>query len=106
MARATTRIVLAKIRGKTLGRMCRVMIWRFPAPRALARSTYGRSLSVRTWARTTRAVAGQVVTPMTNAMTSRLRPRMAASTMARGRKGMTKNQSVKRIRITSTQPPK
>jgi hypothetical protein len=43
---------------------------------------------------------------MTNAITIRPRPRRAASTMARGRKGMTRNQSVRRMRITSAQPPK
>ena len=45
------------------------MMWPPPAPMTRARSTNARSLSDRTWLRTTRAVDAQLVRPMTTTMT-------------------------------------
>ena len=77
-----------------------------PAPRARARSTYNRCLTVSTWARTTRAVDGHDVIPITKMMFHTDRPSTAASTIASGRNGITRNQSVMRISTESVQPPK
>jgi hypothetical protein len=52
-----------------------------------------------------RAGAGHEVMPMTRMMFWIEGPRIAASTIARGRKGMTRNHSVRRMSTDSTQPP-
>ncbi len=79
----------------------------FDAPSARLRSTYRRCFIVRTCARTSRAVTGHDVTPMTKMMLRTDGPRIAASTIASGRKGMTRNHSVKRGGVAaSIQPPK
>src|SRR4030042_458991 len=62
---ATSRIVLANIRGKTFGRICLDMILPLPAPTEIARSTNVFSLIDSTWARTILEVDGQLVMPMT-----------------------------------------
>ncbi len=49
---------------------------------------------------------GQLVTPMTIAMLSSDRPRTLASTIASGRNGITRNQSVSRISAESVNPPR
>ena len=64
IASATTRMVLAKISGKTLGRTCLFMMCMSREPMALARSMKGSSRTRSASARTTRAVPGQLVTPM------------------------------------------
>ena len=76
-----------------------------PAPSALARSTYNRRLAVSTWARMMRAVPGHDVTAMTITMFHSDRSSTAASTMASGRNGMTRNQSVRRISTRVDPPP-
>ena len=53
-----------------------------------------------------RAVLGHDVMPITRMMTHSDWPRIEASTIASGRNGMTRNQSVIRIRTVSGQPPK
>ena len=52
-----------------------------------------------------RAVDGQDVIPITKIMFQSERPSTAASTMASGKKGITKNHSVTRISDESTLPP-
>ena len=69
------------------------------APSARLRSTYSRSLSVSTWARTSRAIDGHDVIPITRMMFWIDGPSTAASTIASGRNGITRNHSVSRIRI-------
>ena len=59
-----------------------------------------------TWARTRRATYGHDVTPMTRMMFHTDGPRMRASTIASGRNGITRNQSVKRISTDSVHPPR
>ena len=76
------------------------------APSARLRSTYRRSLSVSTCARISRAVDGHDVIPMTRMMFWIDGPRTAASTIASGRNGITRNHSVRRISTASVQPPK
>jgi hypothetical protein len=51
-------------------------------------------------------VLGHDVIPMTTMMMSSERPRIDARTIARGRNGITRNQSVSRIRTASDFPPK
>ncbi len=64
-----------------------------------------RSFSDSTWARSSRPLPAQLVTPMTRASVVADEPRTAARTMARGRNGMTRNQSSKAIRTRSVRPP-
>ena len=90
---------------ETLGSTWRVIRCQSDAPSARLRSTYRRSLSVSTCARISRAGAGHDVIPMTRMMFSIDGPRIAASTMASGRNGMTRNHSVRRMRTASVQPP-
>ena len=52
-----------------------------------------------------RAVEGQEVMPITKMMFQTFRPSTEASTMARGRKGTTRNHSVIRISTASGLPP-
>ena len=54
----------------------------------------------------TRAFDGHEVIPMTRMMFSIDGPRIAASTIASGRNGITRNHSVTRIRIEPTMPPR
>src|SRR3712207_9075673 len=56
MATATTRMVLAKIRGKTLGRMWRGVIWRWVGARGGGGLTEGPPFGDRNWAATNSAV--------------------------------------------------
>ena len=65
---ATTRMVLAKISGKTLGRMCFCMMCQLLEPMARPRSMNCSSRTRRASARTTRAVPGQLVMPMISTM--------------------------------------
>ena len=64
MAADTESVVWARISGARFGRTWRRMTCQSPAPRAFARSTYGRASRVSVWARTSRAVGGQAVSPM------------------------------------------
>ena len=52
----------------------------------------------------TRAVPGQDVIPITMITLRTFGPRMEASTIASGRKGMTRNHSVTRISTADGQP--
>ena len=85
--------------------MCRPMRCAPDAPSARLRSTYSRSLSVSTWDRTSRAVDGQEVIPMTMMMFSTDAPSTAASAIASGRNGITRNHSVSRISTPPTRWP-
>ena len=76
------------------------------APSARERSTYGRVFTESTWARTMRAVDGHDVMPITTMMTPSEGLSTEASTIASGRNGMTRNQSVRRIRTVSDTPPR
>ena len=96
IAIATVSVVLANTIGITFGRTCLVIWWRRPAPIAWARSTYGRSLIDSVWLRISSAVPGHEVTPMTSTMLNRPRPSTVDSTIASGRKGITRNHSVTR----------
>ncbi len=97
--------MLAKISGPTFGKMWRDVRCQSLAPSARARSTYVLVFSESTWARITRAVLGQEVIPITKITVHSEGVRIAASTIARGRNGSTRNQSVNRIRVVSRQPP-
>src|SRR3712207_8433850 len=59
IATATTRMVLAKMRGKTLGRMWRGVIWGGVGPRGGGGPKEGSPLRGKTWAGTTRGGPGQ-----------------------------------------------
>ena len=100
-----TSTVLTTINGKTEGKMWRRMMYTLPAPMARARSTNLRSLTDRTWERTSRALPVQYRIPITIMMVSRPGPMIATSTMANGKSGMTSTISVKRISRFSTRPP-
>ena len=63
------------------------------------------STSEMTWALITRAVPGQDVMPITTMTFRTLGPRIAASTMASGRNGITRNHSVTRTSTAWNQPP-
>ena len=80
-------------------------MWGPQAPSERARSTNNLCLTVNTWARTKRAVDGHEVIPITKMMFQTDRPSTEARTMASGRKGMTRNHSVIRIRKASSLPP-
>ena len=108
----------ATMRFTTLGRMWRRMIQPPPDPMTRARSTNIRSLSDRTWLRTTRAVVAQLVRPMTITITSSvarmpnssawapMTSRMiGARISARTIVGSTRKKSEIRIRSVSTVPP-
>ena len=62
-------------------------------------------MSVSTCARTSRAIDGQEVMPITMMMFWIDGPSTAASTIASGRNGITRNHSVSRISTEPTQPP-
>jgi hypothetical protein len=102
---ATVSTVLAKITGITLGRMCRLTRCQLLAPRARARSTYGRSFTDRVSARTNRAVPAHDVTPITRIVLKSDFPRMDARTIARGIHGITRNQFVSAFMKLSVFPP-
>ena len=76
-----------------------------PPPSARERSMNSRSFSDSTWARSSRPLPAQLVTPMTRASVVADEPRTAARTMARGRNGMTRNKSSKAISTRSVRPP-
>ena len=63
-------------------------------------------MTVSTCARISLAVAGHDVTPITMMMFVTDRPITAASTIASGRKGMTRNHSVNRMSTEPGSPPK
>jgi hypothetical protein len=67
---------------------------------------YGRSRIESVWLRTSLAVHGQDVRPITMMMMNSDCPSRAASTIANASHGMTRNQSVKRIRAMSMTPPR
>ena len=98
IALATSSVVLASTSGATFGSTCRVMMCQWPAPSAFDRSMYGLASTARVCALISRAVVGQVVTPMARMMVNVLPPRMAASTSAVMSEGSTRNQSVTRRR--------
>ena len=75
------------------------------APSARLRSTYSRSLSVSTCARTSRAIDGHDVIPITRMMLRIDGPSTAASTIASGRNGITRNHSVSRISSAPVRRP-
>ena len=91
---ATVSVVLASTSGKTLGSTCRVIWCQSPAPRARDRSMYGRPSIDMVCARIRRAVPAHEVMPMTMIRLRVLGPSTVASTIASGRKGITRNQSV------------
>ncbi len=100
------RVVWASTSGITFGRTCRDMMCRCPPPSARARSMYGRVSTARVCARTSRAVVGQVVTPIATTMVSSDRGITVASAMASTSVGITRNQSVIRIITVAYQPLK
>src|SRR5919204_3711491 len=106
IAIATINTVLAMMTGITLGRTWRVTRYQLLAPSAAARSTYARFLMESVWARTRRAVLGHVVSPITRTMTKSDCPKIDASEIAKTSHGMTKPQSVIRIKSWSTHPPR
>lgn len=101
-----TIVVWASTSGMTFGSTCRVMTWLWLPPSARARSMYGRASTERVWARTRRAVVGQVVTPIAMITVHIERSMTVASAMARTSVGITRNQSVIRIRTVENQPRK
>src|ERR1022692_81795 len=103
---ATVRMGLASSSGMTLGSTCLDIRCQCPAPRARERSRYGRVSTASAWARMIRAVPGQEVTPITKMITPSEGPRVLASTIASGRNGTTRNQSVTRISRLSMILPK
>ena len=106
MAADTESVVWARISGARFGRTWRRMTCQSPAPRAFARSTYGRASRVSVWARTSRAVGGQAVSPMATTTVRTPRCITLASAAASTRVGSTRNQSVTRISSVGTQPRK
>ena len=76
------------------------------APSARLRSTYSRSFRLSTCARISRAVEGHDVIPITRMMLPIDGPSTAASAIASGRNGITRNHSVTRISTPPTRPPK
>ena len=90
----------------TLGSTCRDMTCQWPPPSALARSMYGRDSTARVCARTSRAVVGQVVTPIARMIVPSERDITVASAIASTSVGITRNQSVIRIITVANQPRK
>ena len=91
--------------GAVCGSTWRVTTCQPPAPSARERSTKRRSFTDSTCARRRRLLPAQLVTPMTTASVVADDPSTAASTMASGRNGMTRNQSSMAMSNRSTRPP-
>jgi hypothetical protein len=98
-------VVFASTSGMMFGSVCLTIWCRLLAPRARARSMYGRAFTDSTCARRIRAVPGHDVMPSTRIVLSTPRPSSTLSTMTSGRNGITSIQSSNRIAIVSTQPP-
>lgn len=105
MALEIPSVVWARTSGITLGSTWRLMMWLCPPPSALARSMYGRDSTAMVCARTSRAVVGQLVTPIATTTVHTLRDITVASTIASTSVGITRNQSVIRISTVENQPP-
>ena len=101
-----TSVVCASTSGITFGRTWRGMMCRCPPPSARARSMYGRDSTASVWARTSRAVVGHVVTPIARMTVQMERDITVARAIARTSVGITRNQSVTRIRTVEYQPRK
>src|SRR5207237_5255597 len=82
IAPGTVRARLTYVSETMFGKMCRVIIRPGPAPAALAASTNGLSLRLRTWDRTIRATPIHPKTPMTMMRFQILAPRTATSTIS------------------------
>ncbi|CAM5667407.1 hypothetical protein SBADM41S_10303 [Streptomyces badius] len=90
MAVEITSVVCASTSGMTLGRTWRDMMCPCPPPSARERSMYGRDSTDSVWARTRRAVVGQVVTPIARIVVQIDRDRTVARAIARTRVGITR----------------
>jgi hypothetical protein len=104
MAALATRTNWADVTGVSRVRMWRTT-QRVPvAPMARAACTWGYSRSFSTCAHSTRAGRAHVTAPITTAVTISPRPKNAASTSTRGRKGKARVTSVRRISTVSAHP--
>lgn len=106
IALPTARVVLASTSGSTAGSTCLPSTCRCPPPSTCARSMNGRASMVSVWARTSRAVDGQAVTPIATMIVRTPRSSTVDSTIASTSDGSTRKKSVSRSSTADSQPPK